>query len=127
MESRLREKQSNVQKLQDETTEEKDINKTRLAKIKRDRAQKELEDIKLKCRLHPDAINNENAPTVKSKSTQMSLPELKDEVKKIQTTLRTCHDFQKRQSLIKKENHLMILIRKKKNKENRRKPLGARN
>ena len=111
----------------DKATVEKDINKARLAKLRLKRTQKELEDIKLKCRLHPDAVNNENAPAVKSKSTQMSLPELKDEVKKIQTTLRTCHDFQKRQSLIKKENHLLILIKKKKNKENRRKPLGARN
>lgn len=111
----------------DKATKEKDIKQTRLCKIKLKRAQKELEDMKLKCRLHPDAVNNENAPTVKSKSTQMSLPELKDEVKKIQTTLRTCHDFQKRQSLIKKENHLMTLIRKKKNNGNHRKPLGARN
>jgi len=111
----------------DKATVEKDIKKTRFAKMKLKRAKKELEDIKLKCRLHPDAVNSENAPTVKSKSTQMSLPELKDEVKKIQTTLRTCHDFQKRQSLIKKENHLMTLIRKKKNDRNHRKPLGARN
>ena len=108
----------------DKATEEKDI---RLDKAKLKRAKQELEDITLKCRLHPDVVNNENTPTIKSKITQMNLPELEDEAKKIQTTLRTCHDFQKRQSLIKKENHLMNLIRKKKNKGNRRKPLGTRN